>query len=148
MSKSNQVQPWRFGRTRALFVTQKLLNRAKTGVLKGTWNFSWVQFNFFWVQKTQLEHNNWKISSILSGLVTRRLYFKKKKETKQPFSPSSGNWPICSFQYNKRYEIGLTPPPFTKNFHKILFFFRRGLPLQTQQKLHLFSNQANMMRFN
>ena len=38
MSKSNPVHLWRFGRTRALFFTQKSLNRAKTWVLHGTPN--------------------------------------------------------------------------------------------------------------
>ena len=33
MSKSNPVNLWRFGRTVALILTQKWLNRAKTGVL-------------------------------------------------------------------------------------------------------------------
>ena len=95
MSKSNQVQTWRFGRTRALFVTQKLLNRAKNmGAERRSEFFSCVQFNFFRVYKTQLEHNNCKIKSFLSGLVTRRLYFLKKYDTKQPKFPPCRNWPI------------------------------------------------------
>ena len=96
MSNSNQVQTWRFGRTRALFVTQKLLNRAKNrGAERRSEFFSCVQFNFFRVYKTQLEHNNCKIKSILSGLVTRRLYLLKKNDTKQPKFPPCRNWPIC-----------------------------------------------------
>ena len=96
MSKSNQVQTSRFGCTRALFVTQKLLNRAKNRGAEGHLKFfSRVQFNFFRVQRTQLEHNNWQIKSILSGLVTRRLYFKQKNDVKQPKFPPCRNWPIC-----------------------------------------------------
>ena len=47
------------------------------------------------VYKTQLSKINWKIKSIFYGLATRTLYFLKKYDTKQPFSPSCRNWPIC-----------------------------------------------------
>ena len=103
MSNSNQVQTWRFGRTRALFITQKLLNRAKNrGAERRSEFFSCVQFNFFGVQNIQLEHKNCKIKSILSGLVTRRLYFKKKYDTKQPKFPPGRNWPI----YARIFPVG------------------------------------------
>ena len=38
---------------------------------------------------------NWENEAISSGLVTRRLYFKKKKDIKRPFFPPCRNWPIC-----------------------------------------------------
>ena len=38
---------------------------------------------------------NWKIKLISSGLATQKLYFSTtKSDTKWPFSPASGNWPI------------------------------------------------------
>ena len=132
MSNSNQVQTWRFGRTRALFVTQKLLNRAKNrGAERRSEFFSCVQFNFFGVPQTQLEHTNCKIKSILSGLVTRRLYFLKKKwhETaKIPalqklthmnlvFSPKEDRW--C--KWNSLWFI---------NMDVWIFFSKRGSMVQ------------------
>ena len=48
----------------------------------------------FRVSKTQLARINWKIRSILSGLVTQRLYFLKKYDTKWPKFPPCRNWPI------------------------------------------------------
>ena len=45
--------------------------------------------------KIQLARNNWKIKGIFSGLVTRRHYFLKKYDAKQPNFPSCRNWPIC-----------------------------------------------------
>ena len=96
MSKSNPVRLWRFGRTGALIFTQKWPNRAKTGVPKNTkknlWGPTW---GVLVIQKIQLTQNNWKIKFIFYGLATRELYFLKKKDTKWPFPPSSGNWPIC-----------------------------------------------------
>ena len=38
---------------------------------------------------------NWENEAISSGLVSRRLYFKKKKDFKRPFFPPCRNWPIC-----------------------------------------------------
>ena len=55
------------------------------------------------VNKTQLARINWKIKSILSGLVTRRLYFLKKCDTKWPFSPPCRNWPIYVQSYFQVY---------------------------------------------
>ena len=49
----------------------------------------------------QLARNNWKIKGIFSGLVTRRLYFLKKYDAKQPNFPSCRNWPICGHLYNE-----------------------------------------------
>ena len=100
MSKSNQVQTWRCGRTRALFFNQNWLNRAKSGVLHGTKKcFPMAGKSVSRVQKTQLARNNWTITSILSGLVTRKLYFWKKLDIKQTFSPSCRIWPIWAFEH-------------------------------------------------
>ena len=80
MSKSNQVHLWRFGRTGALIFTQNWLNRAKRGVLRRTLKkFPRPCQGVSRVQGTQLSRINWKINDISSGLVTRRLYFFKKK---------------------------------------------------------------------
>ena len=49
----------------------------------------------FRVWKIQISKINCKIKSILSGFVARTLYFLKKYDTKQAFSPSCRNWPIC-----------------------------------------------------
>ena len=96
MSKSNPVRLWRFGRTGALIFTQKWPNRAKTGVPKNTTKNLWgPPWGVLVMQKIQLTQNNWKIKFIFYGLATRELYFLKKKDTKWPFPPSSGNWPIC-----------------------------------------------------
>ena len=96
MSKSNPVHLWRFGRTRALIFTQKWLNRAKIGVLHGTPKiFLRPNKSVSRVLKTQLSKINWTIKSISSGLVTRRLYFLKKYDTKWPKFPPCRNWPIC-----------------------------------------------------
>ena len=96
MSKSNPVHLWRFGRTRTLIFTQKWLNRAKIGVLHGTpKNFLRPNKSVSRVFKTQLSKINWKIKSISSGLVTRRLYFLKKYDTKWAFFPPCRNWPMC-----------------------------------------------------
>ena len=95
MSKSNPVHLWRFGRTRTLIFTQKWLNRAKIGVLHGTpKKFLRPNKSVSRVFKTQLSKINWKIKSISSGLVTRRLYFLKKYDTKWPKFPPCRNWPI------------------------------------------------------
>ena len=100
MSKSNPVHLWRFGRTRTLIFTQKWLNRAKIGVLHGTpKNFLRPNKSVSRVFKTQLSKINWKIKSISSGLVTRRLYFLKKYDTKWPKFPPCRNWPICGSLY-------------------------------------------------
>ena len=96
MSKSNPVHLWRFGRTRALIFTQKWLNRAKIGVLHGTpKKFLRPNKSVSRVLKTPLSKINWTIKSISSGLVTRRLYFLKKYDTKWPKFPPCRNWPIC-----------------------------------------------------
>ena len=96
MSKSNPVHLWRFGRTGALIFTLKWLNRAKTGMLHGTPKiFPGLGQGVSRVNKTQVARINWKIKSILSGLVTRRLYFLKKYDTKWAFFPPCRNWPIC-----------------------------------------------------
>ena len=88
MSKSNPVYLWRFGRTGAPIFTLKSLNRAKfPGPGQGVSR----------VNKTQLARINWQIKSILSGLVTQRLYFLKKYDTKWPFFPPCRNWPIYSW---------------------------------------------------
>ena len=95
MSKSNPVHLWRFGRTRALIFTQNLLNRAKTGMLHGTPKiFPGLGQGVSRVNKTQVARINWKIKSILSGLVTRRLYFFQKRATFWTKFPSWGIWPI------------------------------------------------------
>ena len=95
MSKSNPVHLWRFGRTRALFLPQKSLNRAKTGVLNGTpKNFPGPGQGVLTIYKTQLARINWKIKSIFYGLATRGPYFLKKSDAKRPFFPSCRNWPI------------------------------------------------------
>ena len=96
MSKSNPVHLWRFGRTRALFLPQKSLNRAKTGVLNGTPKiFPGLGQGVLTIHKTQLARINWKIKSIFYGLATRGLYFLKKSDAKRPFFPPCRNWPIC-----------------------------------------------------
>ena len=96
MSKLNPVHLWRFGRTRALFLPQKSLNRAKTGVLNRTPKFfPWPGQGVLTMHKTQLARINWKIKSICYGLATRGLYFLKKSDAKRPFSPPCRNWPIC-----------------------------------------------------
>ena len=98
MSKSNPVRLWRFGRTGALIFTQKWPNRAKTGVPKNTKKNLWgPPWGVLVIQKIQLTQNNWKIKFIFYGLATRELYFLKKKDTKWPFPPSSGNWPIYGY---------------------------------------------------
>ena len=98
MSKSNPVHLWRFGRTRALFLPQKLLNRVKTGVLNGTPKFVLGPGQVvLTIHKTQLARINWKIKSIFYGLATRGPYFLKKSDAKRPFFPSCRNWPICEW---------------------------------------------------
>ena len=102
MSKSNLVHLWRFGRTGALIFTLKWLNRAKTGVLHGTPKiFPGLGQGVSRVNKTQVARINWKIKSILSGLVTRRLYFLKKYDTKWAFFPPCRNWPIYENQQGR-----------------------------------------------
>ena len=97
MSKSNPVHPWRLGRTRALIFTQKLLNRAKTGVPHGTpKNFPRLGRDVSTMRKTQSTKINRKINFILHSLATRRLSVKKKSDTKQRFFPPCRNWPICA----------------------------------------------------
>ena len=54
------------------------------------------------VNKIQLTRINWKIKYILSGLVTRRLYFLEKSATFWAKFPSWGTWPICSIQIDWR----------------------------------------------
>ena len=81
---------------KALIFTLKWLNRAKTGMLHGTPKFfPGLGQGVSRVHKTQVARINWKIKSILSGLVTRRLYFLKKYDTKWAFFPPCRNWPIC-----------------------------------------------------
>ena len=57
------------------------------------------------VFKTQLAKINWTIKSISSGLVTRRLYFLKKYDTKWPKFPPCRNWPIWELRIEKQCEI-------------------------------------------
>ena len=91
----------RFGRTRALIFTHKWLNRAKIGVLHRTpKNFLRPNKSVSRVLKTPLSKINWTIKSISSGLVTRRLYFLKKYDTKWPKFPPCRNWPICALLEN------------------------------------------------
>ena len=99
MSKSNQVHLWRFGRTGALIFTQKWLIRAKRGVLRRTLKFFPRPCQgVSRVQGTQLSRINWKINDISSGLVTRRLYFFKKKEHIWAEIPVLGNLThMCDF---------------------------------------------------
>ena len=75
---------------------KKSLNEAKGRVFNATPKiFPRSTERLFMMSKTQISKINCKIKSILSGLVTRTLYFLKKYDTKQPFSPSCRNWPIC-----------------------------------------------------
>ena len=65
MTNSNSVQLWTFGRTRALCLTRKWINRAKTGVLHGTpIFFPKPGQGVSSVPKTQLAKINCKIKSI------------------------------------------------------------------------------------
>ena len=63
----------------------------------------------FLIYKTQFTRNNRKINSTVSGFATRRLYFSKKKDTKQAFSPSCRNWPICAMVHANRNVCGVYP---------------------------------------
>ena len=82
--------------------TQKILfnffsKMAKRGMLHGTpKKFPKISKNFSRVNKIQLTRINWKIKYILSGLVTRRLYFLEKSATFWAKFPSWGTWPICT----------------------------------------------------
>ena len=64
--------------------------------------FPKISKNFSRVNKIQLTRINWKIKYILSGLVTRRLYFLKKSATFWAKFPSWGTWPICSVLVMKK----------------------------------------------
>ena len=57
--------------------------------------------------KIQLARNNWKIKGIFSGLVTRRHYFLKKYDAKQPNFPSCRNWPI--YHIGQLWHDGIAP---------------------------------------
>ena len=68
--------------------------------------------------KSQIAKINWKIKSILSALATRALYFLKKSDTKRPFSPSWGIWPICNpFNIGRKDH---TKPTFMKKCEHVL----------------------------
>ena len=98
MGTSNQVQLWRYSRTRALFLPQKSLYEAKKRVSNTTpKNFPGSYERVFMVTKIQISKINCIIKSILSGLVARRLYFFQKLDIKQQFSPSCRIWPICCY---------------------------------------------------
>ena len=128
MSKSNPVHLWRFGRTRTLIFTQKWLNRAKIGVLHGTpKNFLRPNKSVSRVLKTPLSKINWKIQNISSGLITRRLYFLKKYDTKWLKFPPCRNWPICRSYFIKSQS----------DFHQISILLFLLLQLF---KLYLFPN--------
>ena len=78
MSKSNPVQLWRYGRTRALFFTQKL----KLGCWQDLIFFCKGKQKFFLglkdpMSQDQLTHLIYL--DILSGLVTQRLFQRKTK---------------------------------------------------------------------
>ena len=95
MGSSDKVQLWRYSHRRALFLPQKSPNGAKKRVSHGTPKiFQRSNERVFSISKIQISIINCKIKSILSGLVTRRLYFLKKYDAKQTFSPSCRNWPI------------------------------------------------------
>ena len=100
MGSSDKVQLWRYSHRRALFLPQKSPNGAKKRVSHGTpKNFQRSNERVFSISKIQISIINCKIKSILSGLVTRRLYFLKKYDAKQTFSPSCRNWPIWGEVY-------------------------------------------------
>ena len=76
-----------------LIFTQKIVNRAKKGVLHGTPKiFLKVSQDVFTMHNTQSTKINQKINFILHGLATQRLSVKKKSDTKQPFFPPCRNW--------------------------------------------------------
>ena len=123
MSKSNPVHLWRFGRTRALFLPQKSLNRAKTGVLNGTpKNFPGPGQGVLMMHKTQLARINWKIKSIFYGLTTRTLYFLKKYDTKWPKFPPYRNWPIWRKKDHQLYSKLPTPQKIRNNWKVTVLF--------------------------
>ena len=65
----------------------QLLKRAKTGVLHGTpKHFPRSSKGVSAINKSQSAKINWKIKSILSGLATRALFFKKKRMLNRHFS--------------------------------------------------------------
>ena len=70
----------------------KSFNEAKKRVSNATPKFFQRSTErLFRVPKIQISKINCKIKSISSGLVTRRLHFLKKYDTKQTFSPSCRN---------------------------------------------------------
>ena len=72
----NQVQLWRPTHTRALFLPQKSPNEAKKRVSNAApIFFPRSNERVFIIPKIQISIINCKIKSILSGLVTGRLYF-------------------------------------------------------------------------
>ena len=79
MVTSNQVQLWRYSHTRDLFIPQKLLKiaswRKKAGVQRDSKKNSKLEWKSFGVPKIEISKISCKIKSLLSGLVTRRLYF-------------------------------------------------------------------------
>ena len=54
----------------------------------------WSNQSVFGMHNIWETTENWENEAISSGLVTWRLYFKKK-DIKRPFFPPSTNWPIC-----------------------------------------------------
>ena len=70
-----------------LIFTQKIVNRAKKGVLHGTPKFFLkVSQDVFTMHNTQSTKINRKINFILHGLATRRLSVKKKVTRNRDFS--------------------------------------------------------------
>ena len=99
---------------------QKMPNEAEKRVFHRTPKFVWTsREKIFMIYKIQISKINCKIKSILSGSVTRKLYFLKKKDTKQAFSPSCRNWPIWVLSH--RYNITIV-------FLVSIFFFCSAIP--------------------
>ena len=74
----------------------QFLQGGKNGTLKWAHRSNQSVFGIHNIWETT---ENWENEAISSGLVTRRLYFKKKKDIKRPFFPPCRNWPICIFFY-------------------------------------------------
>ena len=88
-----------------LIFTQKIVNRAKKGVLHGTPKFFLkVSQDVFTMHNTQSTKINRIINFILHGLATRRLSVKKKVTRNRDFFPPCRNWPICPFHTLKSYN--------------------------------------------
>ena len=70
---------------------------------------------------------NWENQAISSGLVTRRLYLKKKGHSKAIFPPCT-NWPIC-YMMLLRWDLG-------KYFISFLYHFSFNIILHNSKILH------------